>query len=427
MVDSVSGSAQTQALNGPSGDLDIAEKVKLGYELKNSSSTVTGEKAGFEATNLKLSPTIPPSDANTPAPTDTQLQQQQTQASSIRAQGYLSNGLDQLAENNLDAVSPELLDRLEVVHDQLYALESLSPEATNSLTINAKMFAVHAYSPHGEISPDKLDFLLTQIESQLSDQTAKYNETKLEMASQDRIQQSESNIEKTRTHIEESKRDEGLFALKIIASIFFPPLGLYEGLKAADRAVTGQDDGVSMFSHPQAQAQAAANIRAVGTANFWENLGNRIGENLGIIEPKQAEESHKTNESGELDFATEGPELAEQGLSQAEFMKLLQNAQAQEEAKEKLEEAIAALQSGDPKLAADILNDNSESISIVDENGDDLIPFIVEHFATDPTPENTREAYTELTEDLSAVSEDTQQSLEEAENLSAAVANKTSV
>ena len=99
----------------------------------------------------------------------------------------------------------------------------------------------------------------------------------------------------------------------------------------------------------------------MGEKEAWDNLGDDILNDLGI-EPSSgkpiesaavaedsshAVEKEKIKIEKELGAAMQGLDVGESALTSQEMMKLLQQMKAAEENKEKLEEAIAALESGD--------------------------------------------------------------------------------
>ncbi|UYM17790.1 hypothetical protein [Endozoicomonas euniceicola] len=121
----------------------------------------------------------------------------------------------------------------------------------------------------------------------------------------------------------------------------------------------------------------------MGKKEAWDNLGDDILNDLGI-EPSSgkpvesatvaedsslAVEKEKIKIEKELGAAMQGLDVGESALTSQEMMKLLQKMKDAEENKEKLEEAIAALESGDLeslKQAVAGLSEGDAIISLID-------------------------------------------------------------
>ena len=138
----------------------------------------------------------------------------------------------------------------------------------------------------------------------------------------------------------------------------------------------------------------------------------------GIDNPIAARSDQPVNQDGEMDFTTEGPSLAEDGMRQSDFLKILMKAQADEESKEKLQQAIDALQSGDPKAAAEILNSTSGSITFEEGEGNEAIADdfrgMIDHYLAEPDERSMNSSYSDMTDDFVDVSKDTQEQIETA-------------
>ena len=346
-----------------------AESVGLGYDDTTSVSHRSGsDTEQFAGSAQEQAPTIPtPVPGATASPGDLKGQYIQHHASQIRLE--LMGGIETIKVTNPELVTPELLLKQQLIETKLANIESAPQEVVDSLHRSAIELSSSAMS--GSLTSDKLDEIIAQLQTKLEDNSVKFQQEKIEISSQAAQQQHDSNVDEIRKGIEKhnnAKKNKGLFALKIIASIFIPPLGFSEALKAIDREVFGVDNGTSMFS-----SQDAINNRKIR-----ENMANDVGLTATPPEAPQLpderqrlDEEHRhaeeERESDPISDATEGLDL---GMNNAEFMKLLQQINESEEAKEKLEEALAALEAGDPELAAAILDGSADGSDTESEAGD---------------------------------------------------------
>ncbi len=384
MVDSVSGSQRQQQVDSDLQQQQTSEAQKAkakvvssGFDSQNSVSRTGGPliqlQGGESLTPLTISAPLP--GATTVPPDD--IKGLYIQAHAVEIRSDLTEALDITSQNNPQLLDSQVLSQFGSIHQQLHALEDISPEALSEIQDAARSIEGHARA--GTLDSGKLEQLLMLIQSKLADESTQFSQHKIEIESQSKVQLHESRIEDIREQIQEvkeAKQNKALFALKIVASILFPPLGAWELTRLADRGISGQDTGLSIFSSAQANQQAAANIRAIGTKEHWDQLGQNLGENFGVLAPRETSDSSasgsSTHSHSSLDTATQGLDIAQTGLSQAEFMKLLQQIQAAEDSKEKLSEAIAALESGDPKSAAEILGSASDTLGLDSGTGENL-------------------------------------------------------
>ncbi|MET4692840.1 hypothetical protein [Endozoicomonas lisbonensis] len=119
----------------------------------------------------------------------------------------------------------------------------------------------------------------------------------------------------------------------------------------------------------------AATVKPIGDKKTWDDSGDKILAGLGIEptsgnkvpdESSFAVEQEKMKMEKELAVAMQGLDVGESAMTSQEMMKLLQQMKAAEESKEKLEEAIAALESGDLDSLKEIAAGLSGGDAIID-------------------------------------------------------------
>lgn len=400
MVGSVSGSQQNQQIDplqsqNQTGAVNKADTVSQGFDQENSISHRTGGGLVQLPPGTSYSPSLPlPGQANA---TPEQMQHMATQTKASELRGEMFDSFLNIESNNPALATEEVRNQLQMIDSKLSRLSNASPEVMSG--IQTDIAALKQDSIDGTLTADKLEEILTQLNAKFEDNSVKFAENKIKIESEEKIRQAESNVKNWREDIEKANENKGLFALKIVAAILFPPLGAWEAGRAISREIHGQDTGLSMFSSNAANKQAANNVAQLGTQQYWDNLGNALGgetgtppvnSNQGAVHPNDTPESTPTtttsvtDESSPTKTGTEGIVIAEGGMTQADFMKLLKQQQEAEENKEKLDEAIAALESGDVEGAAKILGASVDELGLGSSLGDSMT---TEPDTSDTTPE----------------------------------------
>ena len=415
MVDSVSGSQRQTPLEAyqekqRTGELQELEKVSAGYDQSNTVSYRTGGDyiqlpPGSES---EQAPSIPgPNYDVTATPND--INGMRVHSLTSQARSGLTSSIELLERTQPELVTPELAAHVREVEGRLSAIESAPEGQLKSILGTATRFGEEALA--GTLDADKLQQIMMELEGKMVDNSIKYSEIELKSKAADAERVATSNIKDIREYIEKSNDDKALFGLKIALAVLFPPLGVWEAVQAIDREVTRSDSGLSMFSSSQARGEAWQRTIDLGTKEHWEKKGEDIAWGLGFnpntgmpataadyrqrdIErssqsqgttsvtsagaspttvtdtPLTTESPSSTSSDKPVETAYQGLEVAQGGLTQAEYMKLLQKLQQSEENKEKLQEAIAALESGNPKAAAEILGGLSDQLGMESSLGD---------------------------------------------------------
>ena len=299
----------------------------------------------------------------------------QETAANLRGQVGQLFGSSAVSITNL---RPDLVDsaRAQTVLDideKLSKITEASPQVLGN--INGSLDELYTAHKTLTLTPDKLDEILAQINTQLEDNSVKFAEQKIEIASETAQQRHASNIEHIREHIEDAESREsansGHIFLKNLA-FMFAPVALWEWALEIDRDINpGKDNShLSIFTKSEIdymdhKEDAARHQAAYGPSFYVAPPPQPAGESSdsGNSDQQPQQPIAPVNETGSasspsdpIHDATEGLTIAQEGISQMELMKLLQKLQEAEENKEKLAEAIAALEAGDPKLAAELLS-----------------------------------------------------------------------
>ncbi|WP_448218358.1 hypothetical protein [Endozoicomonas sp. 2B-B] len=392
MVDSVNRNdgilvpTQAEALK----EIEKTNPVSQGYENKNSVSVRTGEDQVVLPPGGSEAPSIPEPDSMNAGQLD-DLEKHLTQQTTAKLRGEIG-GMFGESPNSITISRPELVTMAvgETVLDteaKLSRVVEASPRVMQHIGHSVDQLQMEHIE--GTLTADKLEEILAQINASLEDSSVKYAENKIEMASLDAQQRHDSNIERIREHIEEvnsasaeaTAKPENIF-LKAL-SFLFPPVMLWESALMIDREVNpGKDNShLSIFSKNEIdfmlQQTGEANASFIKHASpFMPASMVEIGTSEQTDNhPSKTDDTQKrkevSDESGSpVSDATEGLQIASEGLDHFERRKaLLQTLQQQaesEEAKKKLEAAINALQGGDPALAEEILGSQGLDSSIGD-------------------------------------------------------------
>ncbi|KEQ17611.1 hypothetical protein [Endozoicomonas numazuensis] len=418
MVDSVNRSeavvvpTQTEELRG----LEQADRVSRGYDTSNSVSARTGGGLVQLPPGASDAPTIPEPDSEiTGEVGDLQKQVAQQTAANLRGQigGNFGEGPASITNTYPELVTPAVGNTVLEIDDKLSKLSEASPETLSN--INGALGRLHAENRQGTLTTDKLDQILAEINANLEDNSVKYSENKIEIASQDAQQRHASNIEHIREHIDDansaSKANSDTIFLKSLAFIF-PPVALWEWALEIDRDVNpGKDNSnISIFSKSEidymekqerdseAQRNRQANSHVlfrppVQSSGNSEQTDNHQPDSDDNQQPSEAIDEAGSSSSSVGD-ATEGIQIASEGMDHFERRKLLlqalQESAESEEAKNKLQEAINALESGDPALAEEILGGFTDSLGLENSLGDS-VSTSTDDTAPPPLPEEVPE------------------------------------
>ncbi|WP_422138981.1 hypothetical protein [Endozoicomonas sp. ALC020] len=392
MVDSVNRNeailvpTQAEALK----EIEKTKTVSQGYENKNSVSVRTGEGQVDLPPGGSEAPSIPEPDSMNAGQLD-DLEKHLTQQTTAKLRGEIG-GMFGESPNSITSSRPELVTMAvgETVLDteaKLSRVVEASPRVMQHIGHSVDQLQMEHIE--GTLTADKLEEILAQINASLEDSSVKYAENKIEMASLDAQQRHDSNIERIREHIEEANsasaeataNPDNIF-LKAL-SFLFPPVMLWETALMIDREVNpGKDNShLSIFSKNEidfmlqqtgeADASLIRHASPIMPASMVEIGNSERTDNHPSETDDTQERKEAFDESGSpVSDATEGLQIASEGLDHFERRKaLLQTLQQQaesEEAKKKLEAAINALQGGDPALAEEILGSQGLDSSIGD-------------------------------------------------------------
>lgn len=449
MVDSVNRNGAvgvpttpTEALKEALKEAEKTNQVSQGYESKNSVSVSTGEDQVDLPPGASEAPSIPePDSAITGEVGD--LEQQVTLQTTAKLRGEIG-GLFGENPNSITNTRPELINAAvgeTVLHTEgkLSRVTEASPQVLQ--TIDQALDQLQTEHTEGTLTADKLEEILAQINASLEDSSVKYAEQKIEMASLDAQQRHDSNIEHIREHIEEANnasaeaKPENIF-LKAL-SFLFPPVMLWEAALTIDRELNpGKDNShLSIFSKNEINLMREGIEEA--SATFFKHASPFLPASMvevGTSEqtdnppPKKDDERHEIfdESSSPVSDATEGLQIASEGLDHFERRKaLLQTLQQQaesEEAKKKLEAAINALEGGDPALAEEILSAQGLDPQGMDtDTGDSMSATTGDKKTQDMKDLNS------FVEDISGVPEEVLSSMKDAHNELGLIQRFTSV
>ena len=366
-------------------ELQQAERVSRGFDQQNSSSHTTGgglqqlPPAGSEP------PSIPAPDYAVTGDVGN-LKQQVVMQTAANLRGQVE-GLSNTLPPELQTEQTQA--KLDAISEKLSRLEDASPEVLHS--ISNSLGSLAEASRNGTLTSDKLDEILMQINGKMEDNSTKYAQETIKIQSQDRQMQHESNIEKIRDHIEEvneAKKKKksgpfgggfGLMGMKLGIGLIFPPLALYEASLDLGSAYSGKN--LSHLSPMSMLHTAMINdgSKAVEDPSYFVppvrvQLRQQQGKDewiQSVTIPERTDNNNSTNtdtsttaSSDPVFDASEGLGIAQTGMSNVEMMKLLMQMKQQDESNEKLAEAIAALEAGDPSLAAEILSSSSDTLGM---------------------------------------------------------------
>ena len=297
---------------------DIAEQAALSYAQHNTferiQADIEGEVDGFRIGK----PDIPPPPVAPSGVPQHHLasQQQSAEGQAVAFQVFVAQSVAEAIMN------PESKKRLDVAAIKLQQLDGLSSEKRADIIASAGDLTAKLQS--GELTKGEFGVLLSELEGKLDKSGQNFPEESINAARADAIQNHEQKLEQL------NKTSDVSPAEKLFGGIglFFatPVLLAIETVSTLDSKVRGTD-GPKL-------------------APFTE-LGQRIG-------------LFKDN-GQESVVRPEGPLLAANGLTHLEMLKLLsaENPESEERKKE-LQEAILALQSGNPVPAEGFLGKNPE-------------------------------------------------------------------
>lgn len=396
MVDSVNRNGavvvptQAEALK----EVEKTNPVSRGFDNSNSISVINGEVQVDWPIGASEAPSIPePDSAITGEVGD--LKKQVTQQTAAKLRGELGGMFGQSPESvTISGPKSETLNVGKSVQNIDSKLSTMQEAPPNVLKDIGNAFdQIKSESTKGTLTSDKLEEILAQINASLEDNSVKYAEQKIEMASLDAQQRHDSNIEKIREHIEEvnasaeaeaKAKPENIF-LKAL-SFLFPPVMLWETALMIDREVNPGKDN----SHLSIFSKSEINLMRQGIgeadASFIKHASPYLPASMVEVgsseqtdnQPSNAEDSQKPKEGTDqagaaktsVSDATEGLQIASEGLDHFErrkaMLQALQKQAESEEAKKKLEAAISALEGGDPSLAKEILGSKGLDSSLGD-------------------------------------------------------------
>ncbi|WOG28800.1 hypothetical protein [Endozoicomonas sp. 8E] len=371
-------------------EIEKTNPVSSGFDNSNTISVINGEVQVDWPIGASKAPSIPEPDSAITGEVGN-LEKQVTQQTAARLRGEIG-GIFGETPNSVSNNRPELAnlpvnEPLHHIDNKLSTMVQAPPHVLQD--IDNAVDQLRTEHVEGTLTADKLEEILAQINASLEDSSVKYAENKIEMASLDAQQRHDSNIERIREHIEEANsasaeataNPDNIF-LKAL-SFLFPPVMLWETALMIDREVNpGKDNShLSIFSKNEIdfmlQQTGDADVSLIKHASpFMPASMVEIGSSEQTDNhPSKTDDTEERNEvfdeSGSpVSDATEGLQIASEGLDHFERRKaLLQTLQQQaesEEAKKKLEAAINALEGGDPALAEEILGSQGLDSSIGD-------------------------------------------------------------
>ncbi|MRI32764.1 hypothetical protein EOPP23_07155 [Endozoicomonas sp. OPT23] len=356
-MDSVNRNQQVQTPTTDPSQLDQlnrTDEVSRGYGNDNSVSYRTGGGLVQLPPGASEAPSIPaPDDAITGDVGN--LRQQVAQQTSANLRGQVGN-LTGVLPSHL--FSDQSLDNLSSAHDKLGRLTDASPEVLNN--INSSLGQLAEANRNGTLTSGQLDEILMQINASLEDNSVKYAEETIHIDSQQRQEAIQNNISSIREHIEQAEKqqgaDSGIMFLKGMAMGAFPPLMLWEAAVDLDRQVRGVENAhISIFT----PAEIAHMNPEASPPRYY-------------VPPASSGNDAATRATDPVADATEGMAIAQNGLSHADMMKLLLQMQKQDENNQKLADAVAALEAGDPTLAKQILGDLVDTAGLDASLGESL-------------------------------------------------------
>ena len=297
MVDSVSGQhGITQFERVSEGDkAKQLDKVSLGFDHSNSVARLTDGKGNALTAPAETHgvPTIPDPAPGSSLPPGKDIQQVHIKTHTTEARSDILAGFQAAVEADTSLLTADRLNTLNSVQLQLFALEN-APEQTLQ-DIQTASSALKSAALAGTLDADKLDQLLTEIQTKLQDEGIKFSQEQIKLAAQDQQMASENNIKDMREQIEKEKEAKAAAARRRKKRKNRGPFGgFFHAVFVAPYVIIGQEIGKGLDTATK-QVGAATNsaFRDVGRfmnnqQEFWKALGEDIEEDLTSLNPEQA-------------------------------------------------------------------------------------------------------------------------------------------
>ncbi|MGI9276704.1 MAG: hypothetical protein ACR2PT_17905 [Endozoicomonas sp.] len=384
MVDSVQGSHRHTDIapidRQQSGGVEKKQAVGLGYDQQNSISHLTGGalvQSYGQATRQPPSIPAPAAGANG-AIGDIENQRFQHTLNSMKVEW--AGGLEFLRSSNPElAARPGVEGMHRDINAKLTQIESAPPGTMKDLHKLTQRFDTGVAD--GTLTADKLEQILSELQTKLADSSIKYQQEQIRIDAQALQSLHNSNVKDIRDEIaaanvqtegtdQAANKIELPLPIRILAGIF--TLGMSEIALATERSKptvstrstrnTNDNNGI-----PYRPSNFSFNSPSIDTP-----LDPEVYYGPELTDAEAPRNTDEVPERRPINDVAEGLDLAQQGMTQAEFMKLLKQLQESEDANEKLAEAIAALEAGDPELAKSILAGSSNDSA--DASGSTLEP-----------------------------------------------------
>ncbi len=377
MVGSVDRNQQVTTPTTPAqlNELQKADEISKGYDQSNSVSYHTGGGLVQLPPGASEAPSIPaPDDAITGDVGNLKQQLAQQTAASLKGQ---VGGLTSTIPSEL--FTEESLNNMTAISGNLSRLSDASPEVLRN--INSSLGELAGANRNDTLTSGQLEEVLMQISASLEDNSVKYAQENILIESEARQLQSNEKIEAIREQIDQANNpgasvSPSIVQLKLLAVAIFPPLAIWEGSLGIDRGINpGKNNAhLSIFT--------AAEIEYMNRPDEppTQYYSPPVAPGLGVA----------ANPTDPVFDATEGMAIAQNGMSHGDMMKLLLQMQLRDESSQKLADAIAALEAGDPILAKEILGDSVDQAGMDASLGDSLtIDASRQNPPTTPPPEKT--------------------------------------
>ena len=193
----------------------------------------------------------------------------------------------QLITERPSLVTPVFLEKFDEFRSKISKMSSASPESLQK--VHLSMLKLRGgLEDYSGMDIDTFERLMIDLQTKLQDNSIKYAEVEITSLSEERQAASSRKIEDMREHIAKHNSNKGFFGFKIAMSAILFPLGIWEGFMAIDRAVTKEDNGLSIFSSAQARSEqfSLANQKKIrkGFSDFFKYPSGRRGSTRHIKE-----------------------------------------------------------------------------------------------------------------------------------------------
>ena len=360
MVDSVSGNTR---INQPlpaekaegSENTKKSQEVSSGHSLSNSSSIQQAALPEHLTVELQGVPSLP--SASSVSVSQEVLSDVKLKATTGLIRAELQTGLEDLAKNQEGKVPESLIYDVARLDYELTTIKDIPEDKLQGLKETSGKLSQAVLE--GSLTPGKLEEILSELQTQLEDTTIKRTEQDIESRMVEIEKNAEKKIELLRLAIEiKDTWDHRHAAFGDFHSSASNTLRYaIPGLKPEEEWIITRTIALEMRQNPDGNE-----IDIIMDAIMGRNSSD---ESTRYVQHKKAALGGKLTAP---EYFAGGLAVTDRALTNAELKaRLMQLAQLDEQ-QEKLSEAIASLQSGDPSEAEALLNQSGKGISTASGN-----------------------------------------------------------